>query len=1077
MRPKKLVMENFGPYSGRVELDFSKLEDIFLITGKTGAGKTTIFDAICFALYGKVPGSRGEHPAKLHSDHAGEGSESFVSLEFRVGEKSYFARRSPRQERKKKRGEGTVTIEETLALFEIAANAEKSLGSKKSEGDAKLKEIIGLEAEEFFKVVLLPQGEFAEFLRQNTSERQKVLGKLFPVETAARVKDLARKKAADAEARAEGAARVLEEFGKKVSAETYNDAHAEAAAVLEKAAEKSLGFEQEENLFVSLLSLRRNEKDAEERLSESRRLFDAAVTAEVSINEKSVALSRSRAARPLEQYLRGAETADHAVKAAEAALVAAREEKAAAEEAADEAEKLNLETPVAEKEALALREKRPALVEILEDEEKLKAAALELEQQEAYAEKLSGKIKLLFEESEKQKVLMEETEKLSAEQPILEDKLELSKSIKDIFVMFRKYRERMDDIQKETLTAANEIDALERRAGEYEKNIPVLESEINRLREEQAARDRADMAASLSALLERGKPCPVCGSTEHPYPASGGELPFGFDERVRAQETALADARENRIVTSEKLEAKKREDQKTRDSLSALEAEIRETANQEFCRNALSARPDLGTFLESGAPLPSREIIARAIEAEARTLNEILERQKNCRNAAGRIKELTLRGTEIHGEQVEAEKSLAACGERQKNLAQRIAEGREKRRVLLASAAFARGEAHSSETSAEGDGQVFTDTADALASLDRVIAEKEHFITRLRRQREQSLLRLSAANAAWEGTSRNHGDATARLADARAALQAALSGTGFSRGEEAEQALLDPGVEQGLEREIGLWRENRASLETQTFEQEKQLEAIRRELLGLFEKRGLKSGFTSPPALGETEELLAKIKRERTAAEEEKTRAFAALNSLETDREALENAEKSYAALSDEARKFRTLSDDLSGKNPRKLPFDSWLLANYLEEAAAYATKRLEKMSEFRYSLLLDSARQQGRGYSGLDLMVFDSHTGKTRPCATLSGGESFMASISLALGLADSIQNRSGGVKLDTIFIDEGFGSLDDASLDKALVILDELRDRRMVGLISHVGEMRSRIPCRVEVIKTASGSRIEIP
>jgi exonuclease SbcC len=132
-------------------------------------------------------------------------------------------------------------------------------------------------------------------------------------------------------------------------------------------------------------------------------------------------------------------------------------------------------------------------------------------------------------------------------------------------------------------------------------------------------------------------------------------------------------------------------------------------------------------------------------------------------------------------------------------------------------------------------------------------------------------------------------------------------------------------------------------------------------------------------------------------------------------------------------------------------------------------------MSEYRYSLLLENQRQQGqRGYSGLDLTVFDAHTGKTRPCATLSGGESFLASISLALGLADSIQARSGGVRLEAVFIDEGFGSLDEGSLDKAMLILDELRDHRMVGLISHVGEMSSRIPCRVEVIKTGSGSRI---
>ncbi|MDR1929560.1 MAG: hypothetical protein LBQ44_02920 [Treponema sp.] len=131
-------------------------------------------------------------------------------------------------------------------------------------------------------------------------------------------------------------------------------------------------------------------------------------------------------------------------------------------------------------------------------------------------------------------------------------------------------------------------------------------------------------------------------------------------------------------------------------------------------------------------------------------------------------------------------------------------------------------------------------------------------------------------------------------------------------------------------------------------------------------------------------------------------------------------------------------------------------------------------MSEGRYSLLINTAGEGGRNKQGLDLSVFDAYTGKKRPCATLSGGESFMASISLALGLADSIQARAGGVRLDAIFIDEGFGSLDEQTLDKALTILDELRDHRMVGLISHVGEMRNRIPSKAEVIKSASGSKI---
>ena len=1060
MRPELLVVENFGPYSGRVTLDFSKLEDIFLISGKTGAGKTTIFDAICFALYGKVPGSRGDHPSRLCSDHAAERSESFVSLEFLMGDRRYLAERTPRQERKKKRGEGTVTVEETLALYEIAGGRKISLAAKKSEGDAKLKEITGLEAEEFFKVVLLPQGEFAEFLKQSTSERQKVLGKLFPIESAVKVKDLARKKAAEAEAQAEGASRVLADIGKRVNAETYDQAHAEASAALEKAAQNSRRLESEEALLVRVLALRGNERDAEKRLAETRGLLEAAEKDGLDVNEKSAALSRSRAARPLERYLRGMESSKVVAQAAEAALAEADETKGAAEKAAAAAEQLHLQTPELENENLALREKRPALVEMLAGEEKLKTAEADLERLKAHAEKLSGKALLLSEAIQQQEASIEETEALAAEQLHLEEKLELSKSIKDTFMQFRKFRERMDDLEKEKSLADKEARELERQAGDYEKRIPVLEAELRGLREEKARKEQAGMAAHLSELLEPGKPCPVCGSSEHPSPALALEAPFGFDERIGVQEASLREAEKNRAGICEKREAKKREDLKINSQRKLLETEIVEVRH-----NAFPARPELLPLMAKDAPLPSRENIDTVIKAEAETLNKILERQKICRDAAGRTKELYLRRTATRNELGEVEKSLAASDEQKKNLAQTIAEGREKYRALLASAAVPGPSA-----------------AAALAALDSLIAEKETLLLRRRQEREQALLRLSAATAAWEGALRAHRDSAAGLEDALTALENALSITDFSSSAEAENALLEPDAEAKLEKEISLWRENRAGLETRVAEQEKQMEALRRELSELFSKEEAspQARAVSPctiPALEETSRRLESIKQERAQAEAAKTQAFAALNSLEKDLKALSEAQTLHDALAAEARKFRALSDDLSGKNPRKLPFDSWLLSNYLEEAAAFATRRLEKMSEFRYSLLLDTGRQQGRGYAGLDLMVFDAHTGKTRPCATLSGGESFMASISLALGLADSIQNRSGGVKLDTIFIDEGFGSLDEASLDKALVILDELRERRMVGLISHVGEMRSRIPCRVEVLKTAAGSRIEIP
>ena len=1075
MRPEKLVMENFGPFSGRAELDFSKLEEIFLITGKTGAGKTTIFDAICFALYGRVPGSRGDHPARLRSDHAREGGEEgecVVSLEFSLGEKRYLAERSPRQERKKKRGEGTVSMEETLVLCETTGGAKTNLISKKSEGDAKLKELLGLEAEEFFKIVLLPQGEFAEFLKENTSERQKVLGKLFPVEKAARVKELARKKANEAGAMAEGAARVLADLSQKASAGSYEKVHAEAAAALEAAGERSLALEKEEALLNSILSLRRNERDAEERLGASRKQLEESVREEASVNGKNTVLARSRMARPLEQFLRGLESAELAAGAAEAALVTAGEEKDKAEKEAAEAERANSGTPALENEILALREKRPALLEMRNEEEALRAAEGKLTEQEELIKDLSRKILLLEETLENREVSIYETEALAAEQPFLETEHELAKSVKDAFMEFRRHREHMDELEKERLLAEEETADLCRRAESLDKRIPVLREELRTLREEKAGSEQADMAAHLSLLLEKGKPCPVCGSTDHPRPAVKGAAPFGYEDRIGAQEASLLEAENSRASINTKLEALKKEIRKTLGAVSLLEKETGEVRRRVLLPANYSVNPEIPPCLESGAPLPSREFTDRVIKEEADKLNVILARQKSSRDAAGRINGLHREKAETQKELGEAEKRLAAAEEQKKNLAARITEGREKRRALLA--AFS----DRAFISADSDS-----AAHYLTVLDRLIAEKEGLIARLRETRENAMIGLSAAKTAWEGASRNRAENAARQKDAKASLDKALSNTDFRNSGEAEKALLETGDENALDEEIRLWRENRAALNTRIAEQEKQLLAIRRELSEIFQAEIIPAEVfpaekTAPgktPTLGEAGERLEALAAERAAAEAEKNRAFSALTGLEKDRQNLEEAVKRHDALAAEAGKFRMLSDDLSGKNAKKLPFDSWLLANYLEEAAAFATARLEKMSESRYSLLLDTESRQGRGYAGLDLLVFDAYTGKTRPCATLSGGESFMASISLALGLADSIQNRSGGVRLDAVFIDEGFGSLDETSLDKALVILDELRSERMVGLISHVGELRSRIPCRVEVIKTAEGSRIE--
>jgi exonuclease SbcC len=231
------------------------------------------------------------------------------------------------------------------------------------------------------------------------------------------------------------------------------------------------------------------------------------------------------------------------------------------------------------------------------------------------------------------------------------------------------------------------------------------------------------------------------------------------------------------------------------------------------------------------------------------------------------------------------------------------------------------------------------------------------------------------------------------------------------------------------------------------------------------------------PDTTQIEQNIENIKQRMSILNDRLQAVAAQKQSLADKASGLAKLEEQRRQLSQESQYYCKLADDLSGKNPLGLRFESWILGVYLEEVTIFASRRLERISDGRYRLLLKTSPGSGRQrYSGLDLEIFDAYTGKKRPCETLSGGETFLASLSLALALTDVVQSKSGGIQLDSLFIDEGFGSLDDAALEKALSILDEIRETRMIGLISHVGELESRISSRIEVIKSQNGSRISI-
>jgi exonuclease SbcC len=459
------------------------------------------------------------------------------------------------------------------------------------------------------------------------------------------------------------------------------------------------------------------------------------------------------------------------------------------------------------------------------------------------------------------------------------------------------------------------------------------------------------------------------------------------------------------------------------------------------------------------APLPSAADLEKKeknYREEILRLSGLLQERGKLQNRLPALrKKLREERTALAGK----EKKLAALEERRKNLSLSISMMKEKHRKLLAE--------HSAGLSGNFAGVPKARASEALEALNKELSVTEERIKQIREKCEKAGKDAAAAHSAEKLAFTNRETTGEEFVEAEKKLAAHIEASPFSGEDEAERAIIDSAEEKKLEAEIKAGREEQNRNSTIIEEQEKQLSSLRKEL----EKSRLNI------CAEEAEERLSDLHEKLTAMETEQERALLALKNLEQNRDSFIKANAEFEERSQKAGKLRTLADDLSGKNMRKTAFDSWLLGRYLQEVAAYASKRLSRMSDSRYFLLLDTEGTHNRGNKGLDLSVFDAFTGKSRPCATLSGGESFMASISLALGLADSIQSRSGGLRIDAVFIDEGFGSLDEGSLDKALSILDELRDHRMVGLISHVNEMRSRIPCQVEIVKTSSGSKIVMP
>jgi exonuclease SbcC len=1088
MRPSKLIITNIASFAGRVELDFSELGEFFLVCGPTGSGKTTIFESMAYALYGELPGTR--QAADLVSHFAGEADEAGVEFEFELGARGarYRVERRPARLVPKKRGEGFTERPAEAALFiwepggASAANRTKQGGASPAgaspaaaarggeldfghhdalptavtppppglalagrwqpltervpEVAQRVQGLLGLSAEEFSKIVLLPQGQFQRFLEMNSKERAEILEKLFPVAIYGKVAEAARGRAQEAKARLKS----LDERALELTGRLGGDGAELVAGLAERAA-------------------RAREEEAAARVALDRALGAA---------ERARAAMRPWAERrEARAALDGYEAAENETKAMRVRLAAAeaaagaRAELAAWDRAAELEREEEARLAAATEELQGLRAREPERRAADAELDALAAAASEAERElgdlkakSAAWERLTLAEATLARATADHEAAAARADAAARDLAAAGERLtELGAGLPDSSAL-RAARLAAQAAAQEAQAAASAAERRLRAAEAYAAAVKTraeLEVESARLEAEAvAARGQlqalralvaADEAGKLSALLRDGEPCPVCGSLEHPAPAQG--LAGRKDGAAASESTAgvapggIAAAERALSVAERAAAAAAARAQAAAERVDELHAEL--TGGEAGGAEAGEAREPLDAVAAETAFIDASE--RAALSALALAEAEAAEEA-----AAAQLAALEAARAELESARAARDEAAAAASIALSDLAA----ARSTRDEALAAAGSSDPRPRASELEAS--------LAASRARLAALKAESEAF--------RAGLARAESAQAAAEAGLARARDA---LATSRSAAQAALESAGFADREAWAAAAMDAAALAALRRELEARERGRAAALARLAAAQAAWDAIAA-------TGGYPCAADGSPDLASAEADAratdARWKELRQAADE----ATAAEREARALGDELASLKARRAALGAESEGLASLSSLLNGETGRRITFKNYALARYFAEVAANASIRLREMSDGRYELRLASGRARGVSRSGLDLEVADSYTGRARPTDSLSGGEKFLCSVSLALGLSDVIVRGAGGTALDAVFIDEGFGSLDDESLDRALAALDRMRGERVIGIVSHVAELRERIASRVEVTKTRFGSTITV-
>ena len=1054
MRPVLLTMKAFGSYAGYTEVDFDRLTGgLYLIVGKTGAGKTTVFDAISFALFGRPSGS--ERTAEmLHSDFVSKGEDTVVTLDFLHQGRKYRVERTLHFPRKRGAAEyGDVQISavmtgEGLTPLEGATRV-----------TARCEELLGLNAEQFRRIVMLAQGEFREFLRAGSDKKNEILGRLFDNTEYLRfqnllgsVRDSLRKQRAQRETQVRTVMETSFRLPEGERGEDYLPGHPHLAENLTALAERE---------SAGLMELRQ-EKERSGALVEELKHREGEAQA---VNAALAELQRQRSRL---ESLNGQETA---MEARQRTYLSAEK---------------------------ALHRVKPGTEAVDRADRDLRKTREDLQAQRLLYEKQLGERDAAQKAAEGDGALRERTETLTAEIGRIQGALPRYRDLRESIAALEEARSALGKVREHTGVLTHRQEAMEQELGNIRVELAALEgceAESVRLegerdaalerrnaltdpdtgilprwdairREEAAlARDRETLAALTEEarmaeeerhglytafltgqagliavdmereLAEQGETvCKVCNTPFHRGQAHHFALPAD-----RVPEKAQVEAAEKRAKAAEQKRQKKQSDLERN-------AGLLEQRKEGLAGETRRLDPACGGWDTLEIPEYLTGLAQRLETAFVSREEAYGESRRKCSRRQKLLEEQETRTADL--------------GTLEKELREQTARGEDLEKRILSL------ETGQSELRKQ---LPFPEEEAAHAQLKASMAER----TRLQEEMEAHTRMLRSAQAEADRTAGSIRTLEEGLPGKQQTLDAAeqaltltLEETGF-RDRDAAEAALEPVIGDG---EAWLTAEKKA-LDDYARDRE-----AARARIGELEEQTAGRKAVDMGALREELDHARKIREAVEAREREQS------SLLEGHRSVLETVRKAREALAvtDGAiRRMEVLADTALGATGEggKLSFDRYVMGSLFREVLEMANRRLNVMTGGRFELIhtLEAGRKNAQ--AGLEIQVLDVALGKQRPSGSISGGEGFMVSLALALGLSDVVQNHAGGRKLDTLFIDEGFGTLDDGKLDNVITVLQQLTEgSRLVGIISHVDKLEESIPQKLRVTGGEKGSTLTL-